>query len=109
MSDVATHNLFMETIRMIKTDILTEQKNPNLIAKWCVPLNCVSVYNMPKKNYINYCTHNFKNHPKYYKIIEEVCLKKFKNGMTPREDFIELVLNGEEYISTTRNVWRICY
>ncbi len=108
MCDETIQSLFEDTIKMIKTDILVEQKNPNFIMKWCVPLNCVSVYNQSKINYISYCCHHFRRYPEYVRLIEEACEEKFNSGMTPRDEFIKRVLNGKDYVYTQCDIFGRC-
>lgn len=105
-----------QDLRYIKNDIIAMQLDKNKCCeedevdkyvKFSRILKTVTVINLTKKQYKNYWNTQYKDYPLELNLIMQEIEEKFKNGLTSREDMIQLIENSDDYESEKRNALKV--
>ena len=84
-----------DDIEYINTEIIAKQIDGNY-CKWSRALNAIAVIGLTKKQFLDYWQKQYKYYPEYLDKLMEVCVNKLENGLTSREEFIQLILNSKD-------------
>ena len=67
-----------------------------MLCKYSTILKCVCTYNLSKEQYIRYWTTRYRKKQQEQDAIIKCCENKFKKGLIPTQEMIELVKKSKD-------------
>ena len=103
---------FKRDLEYIKADLITKQLQKDIkdnkfeeedekekYVKFSRMLGVVTIMNLTKKQYKKYWESQYKGYPEKNEIIMKAVEEKFKKGLTPREDMINMIKKSKDFES----------
>lgn len=103
---------FKRDLEYIKTDLITKQLQKDIkdneseeedekekYVKFSRLIGVVTIVNLTKKQYKKYWESQYKGYPEKNEIIMKAVEEKFQNGLTPREDMIDMIKKSKDFES----------